>query len=358
MFLKTKTLINRINIRNNQKGGALLGVAIAATVIGVVAIPFTRWFMSLDQNIDTTEARLNRISDRLEMQSIIQDYWNQINQSSYDEFEETITKKGTKWTEDIGGKYSLALSFGPKGKYENALCNEGATVQNDDRHCRKVKITIEAKDDSSIKEDLTTTRIASETSSSGSGFNTIETIEASTVFTAPTAGWYEFSVKGAGGGASYGYTYTSCSELPGGGGEGGITIEYAKLKKNQQVTIQIGNGGASYTGYGGDGGNTIVQIGEREIIGYGGKGGGGPVGFGGEGGRGTIAGAAGGTGYEDYAAPGNGAVGGGNGGGRNAVQGGGGTGGYASYGSSYYHGAGYKGENGVVWIKYYDPQKK
>ncbi len=180
-------------------------------------------------------------------------------------------------------------------------------------------------------------------------------------------GWYKFYVKGAGAGGNAGGADSGTVGNGGAGGsEGGLTIEFVYINKKDIVSISIGKGGLGgqfNKALGSAGENTIVLLGNKEIIGYGGSEGtyGRSTHIGGLGGKGTLPGMAGSAPAAAYAGGHDGRSGAGNGGGisykhPDGIMGGGGAGGWANYLGSWNKGG--NGGDGVVWIEYFDPNKK
>ena len=155
--LKDKVL-GHIRSRN---GAALIYLAVAMGALALLIIPMTRWYISMNE-------ATGDLQNRLELQSIIQDRWSQINAASYDEFKEAIATKGTTWTENIGDKYKMTIKFSSDGKYVNAKCNVGTSAGANDRHCRKATITLTSTKDASTVASIETTKVSSGgTTSSG-----------------------------------------------------------------------------------------------------------------------------------------------------------------------------------------------
>lgn len=139
---------------DKRHGFGLVGILAAIAAAGVIMIPLTRWYISMTQG---TEG----LNEKLEMQSIIQDYWSQLNAATYDEFNEAIVAKGTTWTEDIGDKYKLTIEFSADGKFEDATCNVGAAAGADEKHCRKTKILLVSTQNPLLRESMEATRVYS-----------------------------------------------------------------------------------------------------------------------------------------------------------------------------------------------------
>ncbi len=195
-------------------------------------------------------------------------------------------------------------------------------------------------------------------------FNKRDIVSTSGNYQAPVTGWYRITVKGGGGGGGGAYEPITNTRSGGaGGGEGGTTIAYEKLTKNQLVAVTIGaggSGGTSQSGFsgtqGGNGGNSTVVVNGHTYTGGGGYG---STNMPGAGGSGTIVGCSGITGNPsaNYAnassLPG---PGGGAGGGTfstNASRGGGGLGGYWAATDQSYKNA-VAGGAGFAWFEYFD----
>ena len=54
---------------DNRKGFGLISVIIAVVALSAIMAPVTRWYL-------TTSDNLNDLGTKLEMQSVVQDYWN------------------------------------------------------------------------------------------------------------------------------------------------------------------------------------------------------------------------------------------------------------------------------------------
>ena len=140
-----------------RRGMSIIMLVMMIAAIGICMLPITRWYLSITKDVDY-------LSQKLEMQSIIQDHWHQLNDQSFDEFEEAIATNGNVFTEEVGDKWTVTTTFGPLGAYKNALCNEGSTPEDEDRRCRKAHIEIKSKTDPenlSLVMATTTTRVAS-----------------------------------------------------------------------------------------------------------------------------------------------------------------------------------------------------
>ena len=130
--------------------GVILGVALA----GFVLFPITKWFLNINSGT-------NDLSKKLEMQSVIQDYWQSLNAMTYDEFEAAVASRGTTFSEDIGN-WKVTTTFSAKGKYANSTCSPGTTPTADDRSCRRATITIQNKNDTLQSTKLDTTKVSSQ----------------------------------------------------------------------------------------------------------------------------------------------------------------------------------------------------
>lgn len=155
------TIQNKLaNKIKEKKGFSLLGILAGAIAFAILAFPMAKWIMQMGWNITENEKKLQKFSDRLEMQSIIQDYWQQMNSATYEDFETAVDNKGKKWTENIGNKYTVTIEFSNDGKYDNAVCKVDVPTAINDRHCRNVSLSIISKNDSSLVESLQTTRVS------------------------------------------------------------------------------------------------------------------------------------------------------------------------------------------------------
>lgn len=107
------------------------------------------------------------LAAKMERQTILQDKWNTLNATSFDDITELITAKGgSSWSEDVG-KYTITTTIDAAGKYANAACTDG-TLGEDDRQCRQVHLTI--KDNETGKtQALDVTKIAPESGGGGGG---------------------------------------------------------------------------------------------------------------------------------------------------------------------------------------------
>lgn len=139
--------------RLKNRKGQMTGTLIAVIAVAIVMIPVTKWLISMKTGTDDLETRL-------EMQSIMQDYWNQINEATYDEFQSSVAARGTTWQEEIGDKYTLTMEFSADGKYENASCSVGASVGSNERHCRNVTATIVSKENPALRVALEAARVS------------------------------------------------------------------------------------------------------------------------------------------------------------------------------------------------------
>lgn len=143
-----------------KKGFSLINILVAVVVIGILAIPMAKWVVGTTQSVATNEQTMHYLKEQMEMQTFIQAYWDKMRDSSYDEFTNTINSKGTKWTEDVNGKYDLTIEFSMDSKYANALCNVGTVPDAADRHCRRANITLASKQNPSRVESFQATRIS------------------------------------------------------------------------------------------------------------------------------------------------------------------------------------------------------
>lgn len=138
---------------NKRHGFGMIGIFVAILATALLMVSVTRLLKSISMGLDG-------LSERLEMQSIIQDQWKQLNVGTYEEFEALVTAKGPTWTESFGTKYDMKVEFGENGKYVDAVCNASASVSDLDRQCRKVIITIVSKSSPDIMESLQMTRVS------------------------------------------------------------------------------------------------------------------------------------------------------------------------------------------------------
>ncbi len=152
-----KKITNKLK---EKKGFSLLLILAGVIAFALIAIPMAKWLIHMAGVIAKNEESLQNFSDRLEMQSIIQDYWQQMNSSTYDEFQAAITAKGKKWTENVGSKYTLTINFSDDGKYDGATCRVGTAAGASERHCRNVSLSIVSKSNASLTESLQTTRVS------------------------------------------------------------------------------------------------------------------------------------------------------------------------------------------------------
>ncbi len=154
-----KKLTNKLK---EKKGFSLLVILAGVIAFALIAFPLAKWLIHMAGVIAKNEENLQNFSDRLEMQSIIQDYWQQMNSATYTEFEEAISAKGLVWEEDIGDKYKLKISFSKDGKYVNdsASCKTNRTAGDGERHCRLVSLSIVSKSNALLNESLKVTRVS------------------------------------------------------------------------------------------------------------------------------------------------------------------------------------------------------
>lgn len=137
----------------NRKGFGLTSAIVEIAVVAVIMLPLTKWFMSLSSGT-------NELATRSEMQSIVQDYWSQINLATYNDFQDAIAAKGKKWKDEVGEKYDLTIEFSDDGKYADTGCKVGVEAGTDDRHCRNVTITLASKNNPLIQESLESVRVS------------------------------------------------------------------------------------------------------------------------------------------------------------------------------------------------------
>lgn len=131
----------------------MIGIFVAILAVGLLMISITRLLLSMSQGI-------GNLSERLEMQSIIQDQWKQMNAGTYEDFEDIVAAKGSPWTQSFGSKYEMKVEFGGKGKYVDAACDSSGSVAETDRQCRKVTITIVSQALPDVMESLRMTRVS------------------------------------------------------------------------------------------------------------------------------------------------------------------------------------------------------
>lgn len=138
---------------DKRHGFGMIGIFVAILAVGLLMVSITRLLMSMSQGI-------GNLSERLEMQSIIQDQWKQMNAGTYEDFEDIVAAKGSPWTQSFGEKYEMKVEFGGKGKYVDAACDSSGSVAETDRQCRKVTITIVSKALPDVMENLRMTRVS------------------------------------------------------------------------------------------------------------------------------------------------------------------------------------------------------
>ncbi|MBE6094546.1 MAG: hypothetical protein E7199_03615 [Schwartzia succinivorans] len=138
---------------DKRHGFGMIGIFVAILAVGLLMVAITRLLMSMSQGI-------GNLSERLEMQSIIQDQWKQMNAGTYEDFEDIVAVKGSPWTESFGEKYEMKVEFGGKGKYVDAACDSSGSVAETDRQCRKVTIAIVSKALPDVMESLRMTRVS------------------------------------------------------------------------------------------------------------------------------------------------------------------------------------------------------
>lgn len=138
---------------DKRHGFGMIGIFVAILAVGLLMVSITRLLMSMSQGI-------GNLSERLEMQSIIQDQWKQMNAGTYEDFEDIVAAKGSPWTQSFGAKYEMKVEFGGKGKYVDAACDSSGSVAETDRQCRKVTITIVSKALPDVMESLRMTRVS------------------------------------------------------------------------------------------------------------------------------------------------------------------------------------------------------
>lgn len=138
---------------DNRHGFGMIGIFVAILAVGLLMVAITRLLMSMSQGI-------GNLNERLEMQSIIQDQWKQMNAGTYEDFEDIVAAKGSPWTQSFGAKYEMKVEFGGKGKYVDAACDSSGSVAETDRQCRKVTISIVSKALPDVMESLRMTRVS------------------------------------------------------------------------------------------------------------------------------------------------------------------------------------------------------
>jgi hypothetical protein len=249
----------------------------------------------------------------------------------------------------------------------SAIYGASNTVQPNALTCRYIIKAFDGQTADSALIDITqyAQELASKANINGSNLvHHRDVITTSGTYTAPVTGMYKITVKGGGGGGFCGSPGSGSDYLTyggAGGGEGGITLTYAKLNAGDSVAVVIGAGGTGAINVANPataGGDSSVAINGTTYT----AGGGGVGVCGGIGGAGTIPGAPGEGQHIAYTTSARGSSGGGAGGGVNqgynakgsdGTSGGGGGGGSCSYPSTVY--AGGAGGNGYVWFEYYTP---
>ena len=111
---------------DKRHGFGMIGIFVAILAVGLLMVSITRLLLSMSRG-------LGNLNERLEMQSIIQDQWKQLNAGTYEDFQALIAANGTTWDKTIGDKYDLKVEFGGNGKYVEAACDATASVAEADR---------------------------------------------------------------------------------------------------------------------------------------------------------------------------------------------------------------------------------
>ncbi len=138
---------------DKRHGFGMIGIFVAILAVGLLMISITRLLLSMSQGIGD-------LNERLEMLSIIQDQWKQLNAGTYEDFQALIAANGTTWDKTIGDKYDLKVEFGQNGKYVDAACDATASVAETDRQCREVVIIVVSKTSPDVLESLQVTRVS------------------------------------------------------------------------------------------------------------------------------------------------------------------------------------------------------
>lgn len=138
---------------DKRHGFGMIGIFVAILAVGLLMVAITRLLLSMFQGV-------GNLNERLEMQSIIQDQWKQMNAGTYEDFEDIVAAKGSPWTQSFGPKYEMKVEFGGKGKYVDAACDSSGSVAETDRQCRKVTIAIVSKALPDVMESLRMTRVS------------------------------------------------------------------------------------------------------------------------------------------------------------------------------------------------------
>ncbi len=128
-----KKIANKIK---GKKGiGTLLSVLLGIVCIGVLVFPITKWYMAMRAGMSNTAEEFKAIA-------IIEDYWQQLNSASPEEFQAMMDSLGAGKTKtETIGDYKLQIKFGSQGKYENGVCT--TTVPADeDRKCVPATISL------------------------------------------------------------------------------------------------------------------------------------------------------------------------------------------------------------------------
>ncbi len=137
----------------DRRGAMMAPLLVAVAVAAIAIIPIARWFIAFSHGTEN-------INEQLAMQSIIQEYYSKVSAASYEEIKATIEAKGTTWTENIGGRYTLTVEVSDPGKFENAICNLDEAAGAYDRVCRKVNITLVSNADPARMTGVQVTRVA------------------------------------------------------------------------------------------------------------------------------------------------------------------------------------------------------
>lgn len=119
----------------SSRGTGILPTIAGIVIVYLMAVSGTKWYLSMTEGLES-------LNDELEIQTALDLYWSRINEASYDELLEAIDAKGTEWTEDVNGKYTITVKLGDDGKYESGGCSVGAAAGTTLKHCRNVTVSI------------------------------------------------------------------------------------------------------------------------------------------------------------------------------------------------------------------------